>query len=166
MQKNTSNKKISLIIIIIVLLSIVSYIMIWDNRSKYDGNEEIIENGIDQETTRELFKIDERVVVENNYFTYDKYEFEVMGTSIIIWQGILTNLHDEELNANIRVKFYNEDKVLIGNHLHTSLENELLEYFSLLPNESKNVSFTVYDDDLFDGYELLDIMYYSIEDIN
>lgn len=113
----------------------------------------------------DIYSIDERVTVSNNYFKYENYNFEINEIALMIWEGTITNISNEIMNMNISVKLYDMNKELIGEYQYYELGEELSQTMSLEPNASNKPFFNVYEDDLIEGKTLSDIAYYSIEDL-
>ena len=120
---------------------------------------------------KNMYSVDEIISYENNMFKYTDIsisEYDENFGSIIIFVQNIKNISDTELNPNIRIKFYDENKVEMIDYQYRDLSTELNPYTSLKPNESGNQSFTLYDervDFLLDNISLKDIKYFSIEDI-
>ena len=118
-----------------------------------------------------MHTINEIISYKNNMFEYTDIsisEYDEDFGSIIIFTQKIKNISNTELNPNIRIKFYDENKIEILDYQYRDLSTELNSYTSLKPNETGNQSFTLYDervDFLVDNVSLKNIKYFSIEDI-
>ena len=122
----------------------------------------------------ELISVTEKINVTNSLFEYKNYEWEYDATfsedSAFIWMGTLKNITDKKLEMNIHLKFYDENKQLIGEYQHDDTNgidesDDTSEAFILEPNDIKNPSFTIYSNDLYEGYSIQKVAYISVEDI-
>src|SRR5574344_2191255 len=126
-------------------------------------------NTKNNETLNKLFSITDTISSRNNLFEYKnyKYEYNEEFGSAIIWLGSITNITNEVLLDNIRIKFYDINKNCIGDYQHKTKSKieDIDSVWSIAPNETKNTSFTIYNDDLYENNNLSDVKYLSIEEI-
>lgn len=166
-QKNKKNLVLVIgIIIIIIIIGIIFGIKYIgdDQNTKLNNGEEVTEK------KNTLFSVNDIISGKNNFFEYSNYRWEFLTDdidSVSIWKGTIKNISNKNLKGNLRLKFYDANKKIIGDAQKYYLEemDDSSDIFVLEPGEESNISFTYYSEDLKEGYNLHDVKYISIENI-
>ena len=141
-----------------------------DNSDNNNVSPNINNNDLTYKEYNRFFSINDTITSKNNYFEYTNYKWDFLNEDIdgvSIWQGTIKNISNKNLKGNLRLKFYDLNKKIIGEVQRFDLEDEVDPYniFVLKPGDESKLSFSYYSDDLNEGYDLQDVKYISIEDI-
>ena len=141
-----------------------------DNSDNNIGNTNEDNNDLIHKEHNRFFSTNDIITSKNNYFEYNNYKWEFLFddiNSVSIWQGTIKNISNKNLKGNLRLKFYDLNYKVIGDVQKYDLDYEVdsSNVFVLEPGEESNISFTYYSEELNEGYNLQDVKYISIEDI-
>lgn len=140
------------------------------NVTDINDNSNINSNYENDEESNRFFSINDTITTKNNYFEYNNYKWEFIfedTDGVSIWQGTIKNISNQNLKGNLRLKFYDNNNKVIGDVQKHKFDKKIdpSDVFVLEPGEKSNMSFTFYSKELYEGYNLEDVKYISVEDI-
>lgn len=112
-----------------------------------------------------VYKIGETVTVQNNYFRYENLKLTSNEGSIYISGLKVLNVSDTTVNTNINLLFYNIEKVVIGSYQYRSLDDEVKDSGFIEPGSYAYSIYSIFSSSLYEGYEVSDIYYFSVENL-
>lgn len=174
--KSIDMKKIFLFFLLILIISLVvllasynAYVDVMNapsvdtNWNNYGDNKNNLNVGV-------LYSIDSIAKIQNNFFKYDEFKFSIKDGMLVATDGVLTNLTSYIQYYNLNINLYdNEKNLIVSKQVNNSpiidTDDIYWESITLNPGRSAMPSFSIYIDNVIDGYSLNDAAYYSIENI-